>query len=193
MWGSMVHNRTISIPQVFHSKSSFWCQKKNSALGNMLAVIQHPMTLVSDLGRPVFKTTGQRSKVLMLSSQAHRRGDSVPHQATHISFFWALIPDVAIGCSWLHFVQTPPLCCLASFILSGIAAAASQPTAPFGEASGNSWNSPKGWFYTTEFGTKYLPLSENTEYILRKYHLRSEVPKLTKCCENCLHYLFLVY
>lgn len=146
------------IPQVFHLKNSFQCQKKNSALGSILAGIPYPMMLTLELGNPEFKTTGQRTKVLILTSQAYGIGESLSHQATLVSFFWDQIPDVPIGCPWLRFVQIPPLCCLASFILSGTAAAASQPTAPFWDASGNSWNTPKGWFYTTESGTKYFPL-----------------------------------
>lgn len=143
---------------------------------------------------PYRQGSRHRAEVFMLSSQACGMGHSVSYQATHIFFFWAQIPDVPTGCLWLHLVQTPPLCCLASFILSGTAAAASQPLAPFWDASGNSWNSPKGWFYTPEFGTKYFPLHGKYENKLRKYHLESEVPKWTKYRrEHCLHYLFSVY
>lgn len=131
--------------------------------------------LTPGLGHSGFKTTGQRAEVLILTFQAYGIGESLSYQAMHISFFWAQNPDVSIGCLWFHFVQTPPLCCLASFILSGTAAAASQPTAPFWDALGNSWNSPKGWFYTPEFGAKYFPL--RGKYI-KEISLRIGSPKI---------------
>lgn len=151
-------NRTFSLPSDVLAKELILMPEKEFCPWQYVGcVIQGPMMLIPDLGHPGFKSTGQRAEVLILSSQACGVGGSVSHQATPIFFFWAQIPDVPRGCLWLHFVKTPPLRCLASFILSGTAAAASQPAAPVWDASGNSWNSPKGWFYTTEFGTKYFP------------------------------------
>ena len=118
---------------------------------------QDLLMLILGLGHPSFKVLESELWFSFWAPRPRGWGATVSYQTAYISFFWAQIPYASMGCPWLHFVQSPPLCRLASFILSGTAAAASQPTAPFWDASGNSWNSPKGWFYTTESGTRYFP------------------------------------
>lgn len=63
---------------MFHPKSSFWCQKKNCALGNVSAVTQHPVMPVPDLGRPEFKAPGQRAVVHILGSKPSGMGNLRP-------------------------------------------------------------------------------------------------------------------
>lgn len=114
--------------------------------------------LSPDLGHPEFKVLGKEQWSSCWAPRPTRWGNLYPIKLPTSLSSKPRFLMLCIRCPWLHFVQSPSLCCLASFILSGIAAAASQPTAAFWDASGNSWNSPKGWFYTTKSGTKYSPL-----------------------------------